>query len=691
MSIAEFPSAPSAGELGRTPPQDLAAEQSVLGGMLLSKDAIADVVEVVRGHDFYRPAHELVFEAVLDLYGRGEPADAVTVSAELQKRGELGRVGGAPYLHTLLQSVPTAANAGYYARIVRETAVLRRLIEAGTKIVQLGYAGDGDADDIVDAAQVEVYNVTDKRTSEDYLPLSEIMEGALDEIEAIGSRGGEMVGVPTGFADFDELTNGLHPGQMVVVAARPAVGKALALDTPLVTPTGWTTMGEVAVGDRLMGADGHPTTVVAATEVMSGRPCYEVEFADGTVIVADAEHSWLTETVGAAGPVRSGVRTTRELAGTVWVDRAGEARPSHRVRNLRALQLPDADLTVPPYLLGVAVGDAWAAASEPDPELALHLDDVAVGAAASWPAADRHRLPPEALRAAEPTRRALLAGLLDRAGEITPRGCVRVPPLPAGLASDVHDLVAGLGTSAARPAATTAAVVLTLCADDDVFRMESKRLIHKRLRADRDDDSCRVVVDVRRVRSVPVRCVEVDNDDHLYLAGRAMVPTHNSTLGLDIARSAAIKSNMATVHLLAGDEPQRDHDAAAVRGGAGPAAPHAHRPAHRRRLDPAGPADGRGLQRAAVHRRLAQHVDDGDPGQVPATQAAPRPQAGDHRLPAADVERQAGREPPAGGVGVLPRHQAAGQGARGPGDRDLPAQPRLGAAHRQEAADVRPA
>ncbi|HEX6444727.1 MAG TPA: replicative DNA helicase, partial [Streptosporangiales bacterium] len=226
-----MPDTASAGALVRTPPQDLAAEQSVLGGMLLSKDAIADVVEVVRGHDFYRPAHELVYEAILDLYGRGEPADAVTVSAELQKRGELGRVGGAPYIHTLLQSVPTAANAGYYARIVRETAILRRLIEAGTKIVQLGYTGDGDADDIVDTAQAEVYAVTDRRTSEDYLPLSAIMESALDEIEAIGSRGGEMVGVPTGFADFDELTNGLHPGQMIVVAARPAVGKStLGLD-----------------------------------------------------------------------------------------------------------------------------------------------------------------------------------------------------------------------------------------------------------------------------------------------------------------------------------------------------------------------------------------------------------------------------------------------------------------------------
>jgi len=166
VSIVELPDTGGSGSLVRTPPQDLAAEQSVLGGMLLSKDAIADVVEVLRGPDFYRPAHELVYEAILDLYGRGEPADAVTVSAELVKRGEMGRVGGAPYLHTLLQSVPTAANAGYYARIVRETAILRRLIEAGTKIVQLGYAGDGDADDIVDAAQAEVYGVTDRRTSE---------------------------------------------------------------------------------------------------------------------------------------------------------------------------------------------------------------------------------------------------------------------------------------------------------------------------------------------------------------------------------------------------------------------------------------------------------------------------------------------------------------------------------------------
>ena len=239
MSIAELPnrsgaqnnsSYNSAPEFERTPPQDLIAEQSVLGGMLLSKDAISDVVEILRERDFYRPAHELIYDVIIDLYGRGEPADAVTVSAELAKRGDIARAGGAPYLHTLISSVPTAANAGYYAKIVRERAIMRRLVEAGTKIVQLGYTVEGDVDEAVDQAQVEVFQVTERRTSEDYVQLSTLLPQALDEIEAI-SKGVGIEGVMTGFRDLDKLTNGLHPGNMIVLAARPAVGKStLGLD-----------------------------------------------------------------------------------------------------------------------------------------------------------------------------------------------------------------------------------------------------------------------------------------------------------------------------------------------------------------------------------------------------------------------------------------------------------------------------
>ncbi|HXY64049.1 MAG TPA: replicative DNA helicase [Mycobacterium sp.] len=379
-------------DFGRQPPQDLAAEQSVLGGMLLSKDAIADVLEKLRPGDFYRPAHQNVYDAILDLYGRGEPADAVTVAAELDRRGLLRRVGGAPYLHTLISMVPTAANAGYYAEIVAEKALLRRLVEVGTRVVQYGYAGAEGADvaEVVDRAQAEIYDVTDRRLSEDFVALEDLLQPTMDEIDAIASNGGLARGVPTGFAELDEVTNGLHPGQMIIVAARPGVGKALALDTPLPTPTGWTTMGAVSVSDELLGADGRPTRVVAATEVMLGRPCYEVEFSDGTVIVADGEHQW---------PTGYGIRTTGQL-------RSG-------------------------------------------------LDSIAA------------------------------------AGSI--------------------------GRYRNRPgAATLMAPVLQVDA-------------------------------VRTVRCVPVRCVQVDNAAHLYLAGRGMIPTHNSTLGLDFMRSCSIKNRMASV------------------------------------------------------------------------------------------------------------------------------------------------
>ncbi|MDR2703586.1 MAG: replicative DNA helicase [Cellulomonadaceae bacterium] len=214
----------------RTPPQYLVAEMSVLGGMLLSKDAIADVISTVSGNDFYKPAHEIIYNAILELFGRGHPADLLTVADALQKRGELARVGSSSYLADLLAGVPTAANAGYYARIVHERAQLRRLIDAGTRIVQLGYAeGGGEASELINMAQAEMYAVTDKRAGEDYRAVGEVLDETLKQLE--DHHGGQMTGIPTGFRDLDTLTNGLQAGQMVVIAARPGLGKStLALD-----------------------------------------------------------------------------------------------------------------------------------------------------------------------------------------------------------------------------------------------------------------------------------------------------------------------------------------------------------------------------------------------------------------------------------------------------------------------------
>ncbi len=215
----------------RTPPHDLLAEQSALGGMMLSKDAVADVVETVRGLDFYIPKHEIIFDAILSLYSHGEPTDVIAVTDELTKIGELSRAGGAEYLHTLTSLVPTAANAGFYSSIVAERALLRRLVEAGTRIVQMGYAGEGEVLDLVNSAQAEIYSVTGSTETEDYVPLTDAVTVAIDEIEAAKHKDGKMTGVPTGFADLDDLTNGFHPGQLIIIAARPALGKStLALD-----------------------------------------------------------------------------------------------------------------------------------------------------------------------------------------------------------------------------------------------------------------------------------------------------------------------------------------------------------------------------------------------------------------------------------------------------------------------------
>ena len=558
MSIIEMPTPAhsSPAEFERTPPQDVVAEQCVLGGMMLSKDAIADVVETVRSGDFYRPAHQLVYDAVLDLYGRGEPADAVTVSAELTKRGEIARVGGAHYLASLISTVPTAANAGYYARIVRDRAVLRRLVEAGTRITQMGFASDGEVDDIVDAAQAEIYAVTERRSSEDYLPLSAIMEGTLDEIESIGNSGGGLTGVPTGFAGLDELTNGLHGGQMVIVAARPAVGKALALDTPVPTVDGWTTMGQVAVGDEVIGADGQPTRVVAATGVMDGRPCYDVEFDDGSVIRADAEHLWLTET--RATRAFPEVRATAAIAATLRCATAGR-RPNHSVHNARPLALPERELPHPPYVLGVWLGDRHSVdgrIAAADNEIVMHLE------AAGWAPThtvqlDHKYIPGLYLRSSEGQRRALLAGLLDIDGAVSEAGSPQFSTTNRRLAIGVRELIVSLGyrcglTARRVPEAverTSIAYTLTFPTSDTVFRLDRKQRAHKERYGEKIPPKAdsRFIVDVRPVRSVPVRCIQVTASDGLFLAGQSMIPTHNSTLALDFARAASIKHGRTAV------------------------------------------------------------------------------------------------------------------------------------------------
>jgi len=224
-------SRPDAQAYERVPPHNIEAEESVLGSMLLSKNAIAEVLEMLHEDDFYRPAHRTVFQSVLNLYSHGQAVDAVTVAEFLRRDGVLQDIGGAPFLFTLVSGVPTAANAAYYARIVKEAGVLRRLIDVGTRIVQLGFETPQDTERAVDIAESLVYQVAQGRVSEDYQSLREVLTGTLEAIERLHDDRREITGVPTGFPDLDRLTSGLQNSNLIIVAARPAVGKStLGLD-----------------------------------------------------------------------------------------------------------------------------------------------------------------------------------------------------------------------------------------------------------------------------------------------------------------------------------------------------------------------------------------------------------------------------------------------------------------------------
>ena len=223
--------APVPAQDARVAPHNIEAEQSVLGGMMLSEEAVAEVIEITSGKDFYTTKHELIFDAIVTLFGRGEPTDVIAVTDQLNKTGNLLKAGGADYLHSLTSYVPTAANASYYAKIVADKAILRRLIEAGTKIAQTGYESQGEVEDLVNQAQSEIYKVASTASKDDYVGLSDSLEDAIREIESAQNRGGELTGIPSGFTDLDAYTHGLHPGQLIIVAARPAVGKStFALD-----------------------------------------------------------------------------------------------------------------------------------------------------------------------------------------------------------------------------------------------------------------------------------------------------------------------------------------------------------------------------------------------------------------------------------------------------------------------------
>jgi replicative DNA helicase len=214
----------------RLPPHNLEAEQSVLGSLLIDRDAIIRVASFLRAEDFYTGANGLIYQAILDLYNRREPTDIVTLSDELQQRTQYDQAGGLSYLSSLLNAVPTAVHVEYYARIVERAATLRRLIGAGTEIVDIGFRDGMETEEALDAAERAIFAVSQRRQSKDFVSMGEVLDRFFDRIDYLQQNRGEVVGVATGFSDLDQLTGGLQRSDLIIVAARPSMGKtSLAL------------------------------------------------------------------------------------------------------------------------------------------------------------------------------------------------------------------------------------------------------------------------------------------------------------------------------------------------------------------------------------------------------------------------------------------------------------------------------
>ncbi len=293
---------------GRVPPQNLEAEESVIGAMMLSAEAIADVVEILQPEDFYRSANARIYEALRGIYARGEPVDLITAVEILKRQGILDQVGGPLYLRDLVDQVPTPASAGHYARIVSQTALLRRLISAAADVMEMAYSAPEDPERVADEAEQRIYDVARREDKDEVAVLKDLVDQAMLDLESIQNRDSAYTGLPSGFHDLDDLMSGLQPGNLVIIAARPGIGKSslatnmarnVAVDGHPVALFSLE-MSRFEIGMRLLCAEAHVpwdrirnkrvgptdwTNVVHAAEVLHDAPLHIVD--SGNVNIVD--------------------------------------------------------------------------------------------------------------------------------------------------------------------------------------------------------------------------------------------------------------------------------------------------------------------------------------------------------------------------------------------------------------------
>ena len=580
----------------RVPPHSIEAESSVLGGLLLDNSAWDRVADLVQESNYYRHEHRLVYGAIATLINANKAADVITVYEQLQTQGRADEVGGLAYLNSLAQYVPSAANIRRYAEIVRERSILRKLISVSDEIATHAFNPKGKAvASILDEAEQKIFNIGEEgsRMKQGFQSMDSLVVQLLDRVQEMADNPNDITGVPTGFIDLDRMTAGLQAGDLVVLAARPSMGKAQPLDARVRTRIGWKRMGDLAVGDALASADGRPS-IVTGVFPQGPRQVWRLTFSDGRSTEACAEHLWQVHCRHWASPRVMNTADLQELLGKaryqnrVWIEPHSGAFGHHE------------PLPVDPWVLGALLGDGGLTGagtvrfSSVSDELLQRLqsrlgDDLEVVHAdrCNYRLVQRHRgkvagvqgttenplrvalqalrlsglssdekfIPDLYLEAHRDARLDLLRGLLDTDGWVEKWGSIRFSTASRRLADGVCTLVRSLGgwcsvtqkkphfvNAAGQRMAGLPAYVCNIAHPEprSLFLLSDKA---GRLPVVRQRQKRLCLTGIEPSRITPCQCISVSHPSRLYITDEDVV-THNTAFAINIAEHVALNEGL---------------------------------------------------------------------------------------------------------------------------------------------------
>ncbi|KWO47327.1 replicative DNA helicase [Burkholderia sp. MSMB1459WGS] len=574
----------------KVPPHSVEAEQSVLGGLLLDNAAWDRIADFLSQGDFYRYDHRIIYEHIGRLIAATRPADVVTVYEALTTSGKADDVGGLAYLNALAQNTPSAANIRRYAEIVRDRAVLRRLVSVADEISADAFNPQGkEVRQLLDEAESKVFSIAEEgaRGNQGFLEIGPLLTQVVERIDTLyhTANPSDVTGTPTGFVDLDRMTSGMHGGELIIVAGRPSMGKAQPLDARVKTLSGWKRMGELTIGDALASVDGAPS-MVTGIYPQGERQVYRVRFSDGRSAECCDEHLWCVHyrewpkpRILNTAEIRT-LLTRQRYRNRLWIDMA-----SGDFGHTDALP-------VDPWVLGALLGDGslggtavrfsvkaeetlermrsrvdatlelehagqydWRIKRRPAglaPRAAVNPLKAALAEFGLWGRTSYDKFIPRAyLDAGKDARLDLLRGLLDTDGWVESWGTVRYSTASPQLARDVQELARSLGawcqisekatsfTSHGQRVAGATAYVCTISHPEpqSLFLFEGKR---ERLTGGRSRRKMPVIVDIEPTRRTATQCISVSHPSRLYVTDDYVV-THNTAFSMNIGEYVAVE------------------------------------------------------------------------------------------------------------------------------------------------------